>query len=136
MPGPRKQGILPDSELKQLILDGAISADPAIEDGQIQPASLDLRLGTKAYRLLSSFHPERSEITTRLNVLDLYKSDLVMYDMDLTEGAILEKGHVYLVPLIGRAQTSQEHSRASQPEEFDRAPGYFHSNDYRLECRI
>ncbi|UCH91769.1 MAG: 2'-deoxycytidine 5'-triphosphate deaminase [Nitrospirota bacterium] len=100
MPGPRKHGILPDSELKKLILDGAISADPPIEDGQIQPASLDLRLGTKAYRLLSSFHPERSEITERLNVLDLYKSDLVMYDMDLTEGAILEKGHVYLVPLL------------------------------------
>jgi dCTP deaminase len=97
---PRKSGILPDSELKQLIQDGSISADPSIESGQIQPASLDLRLGTKAYRLLSSFHPERSEITTRLNVLDLYKSDLVMYDMDLKEGAILEKGHVYLVPLL------------------------------------
>ncbi len=100
MPGPRKQGILPDSELKQLIKDGSICADPPIEDGQVQPASLDLRLGNKAYRLLSSFHPERSEITTRLNVLDLYKSDLVMYEMDLREGAILEKGHVYLVPLL------------------------------------
>jgi len=100
MPGPPKQGILPDSELKQLIQNGSLSADPSIEDGQIQPASLDLRLGKKAYRLLSSFHPERSEITTRLNVLDLYKSDLVMYDMSLEEGAILEKGHVYLVPLL------------------------------------
>lgn len=99
---PRKSGILPDSEIKQLIENGSISADRDIEDGQIQPASLDLRLGTKAYRLLSSFHPERSEITKRLNVLDLYKSDLVMYEMDLDKegGAILEKGHVYLVPLL------------------------------------
>ncbi|HEY7532686.1 MAG TPA: 2'-deoxycytidine 5'-triphosphate deaminase, partial [Nitrospiraceae bacterium] len=66
----------------------------------IQPASLDLRLGRKAYRLISSFLPELSAITHRLNVLDFYQSDLVMYEMDLTEGAILEKGHVYLVPLL------------------------------------
>src|SRR5207244_6959025 len=55
-----------------------------------------------AYRLISSFLPELSEITSRLNVLDFYQSDLVMYEMDLTEGAILEKGHVYLVPLLER----------------------------------
>lgn len=102
MDGTRKHGILPDSHLKRLITEGAISADRPIEDGQIQPASLDLRLGTKAYRLRSSFHPERSEITTSLNVLDLYKADLVMYDIDLDtrEGAVLEKGQVYLVPLL------------------------------------
>lgn len=96
----RKQGILPDQHLKRLIRDGAITSDPPIMDGQIQPASLDLRLGTKAYRMLSSFLPERSEISTRLNILDVYQSDLVMYEMDLTKGAILEKGHVYLVPLL------------------------------------
>ena len=61
----RKQGILPDQHLKRLIRDGPIAADLPIVDGQIQPASLDLRLGTKAYRLLSSFLPERSEISTR-----------------------------------------------------------------------
>ena len=96
----KKQGILPDQQLKRLIRDGAITATPPIADTQIQPASLDLRLGTKAYRLLSSFLPERSEISTRLSVLDVYQSDLVMYEMDLTKGAILEKGHVYLVPLL------------------------------------
>ncbi|MDT7043256.1 2'-deoxycytidine 5'-triphosphate deaminase [Candidatus Nitronereus thalassa] len=94
-----KHGILPDKHLKQLIQDGAINADSPIGQNQIQPASLDLRLGTKAYRLLSSFLPERSEISARLSVPDLYQSDLVMYEMDLTQGAILEKGHVYLVPL-------------------------------------
>lgn len=100
MGATRTHGILPDRHLKRLIADGSISADRPIDDEQIQPASLDLRLGTKAYRLLSSFHPERSEITTHLNVLDLYKTDLVMYEMDLQPGAILEKGHVYLVPLL------------------------------------
>lgn len=102
MGAARTHGILPDTHLKRLIADGAISADQPIEDGQIQPASLDLRLGTKAYRLLSSFLPERSEISARLNIQDLYQSDLVMYEMDLTSGAILEKGHVYLVPLLER----------------------------------
>lgn len=95
----RQHGILPDKHLKQLIEEGAITALTPLDPQQIQPASLDLRLGTKAYRLLSSFLPERSEISTRLSVSDLYQSDLVMYEMDLTQGAILEKGHVYLVPL-------------------------------------
>ncbi|WP_121990145.1 2'-deoxycytidine 5'-triphosphate deaminase [Nitrospira lenta] len=94
------QGILPYQDIKQLIVTGALTASPAIEDRQIQPASLDLRLGRKAYRLISSFLPELSPISSRLDVLDFYQSDLVMYEMDLTEGAILEKGHVYLVPLL------------------------------------
>ena len=94
------QGILPYQDIKQLIAARAITASPAVEDRQIQPASLDLRLGRKAYRLISSFLPELSPISSRLDVLDFYQSDLVMYEMDLTEGAILEKGHVYLVPLL------------------------------------
>ena len=93
-------GILPFQHLRDYVSQGVITADPAIDDHQLQPASLDLRLGTKAYRLLSSFLPEQSDITTRLNVMDLYQSDLVMYEMDLRDGAILEKGHVYLVPLL------------------------------------
>jgi len=96
----RHAGILPYQDIKRLIVGGVIGASPAIEDRQIQPASLDLRLGRKAYRLLSSFLPELSAISSRLNVLDFYQSDLVMYEMDLTDGVILEKGHVYLVPLL------------------------------------
>jgi dCTP deaminase len=93
-------GILPYQDITRLIASHVIAASPAIEDRQIQPASLDLRLGRKAYRLISSFLPELSAISSRLNVLDFYQSDLVMYEMDLTDGAILEKGHVYLVPLL------------------------------------
>jgi dCTP deaminase len=95
-----RAGILPYQDIKRLIASRAISASPTVEDRQIQPASLDLRLGRKAYRLISSFLPELSAISSRLNVLDFYQSDLVMYEMDLTDGAILEKGHVYLVPLL------------------------------------
>jgi len=95
-----RTGIFPYQDIRQLIAGGAISAVPAIESRQIQPASLDLRLGRKAYRLISSFLPELSAISSRLNVMDFYQSDLVMYEMDLSNGAILEKGHVYLIPLL------------------------------------
>lgn len=94
------QGILPYQQIRRLISSGVVTAPTAIEDRQIQPASLDLRLGKKAYRLISSFLPELSAISSRLDVMDFYQSDLVMYEMDLSGGAILEKGHVYLVPLL------------------------------------
>ena len=110
MGATRKHGILPDSHLKRLIANGSVSADPPIDPEQIQPASLDLRLGKKAYRLISSFLPERSEISKQLNMLDLnqqltmfdfvHQSDLVVEEKDLTQGAILERGVVYLVPLL------------------------------------
>ena len=100
MTTPTRQGILPYQHITRLIPSGIITAPAAIEDRQIQPASLDLRLGKKAYRLISSFLPELSAISSRLDVMDFYQSDLVMYEMDLTGGAILEKGHVYLVPLL------------------------------------
>jgi dCTP deaminase len=104
----RRSGILPYQAIQRLITAGAITAEVPIHPKQIQPASLDLRVGRTAYRLLSSFLPERSEIKTRLApatssgqaLMDFYHSDLVMYEMDLTGGAILEKGHVYLVPLL------------------------------------
>ncbi|HVG02280.1 MAG TPA: 2'-deoxycytidine 5'-triphosphate deaminase, partial [Nitrospira sp.] len=94
------KGILAYQQIADLIDRHVITADRPLEDRQIQPASLDLRLGKKAYRLISSFLPELSPISHRLDVLDFYQSDLVMYEMDLTQGAILEKGHVYLVPLL------------------------------------
>jgi dCTP deaminase len=136
----RRNGILPYQRLKHLIADRVIRADVPIEDRQIQPASLDLRLGRKAYRLLSSFLPERSEIKSRLtlrqdsgqallpssghalhgsagqDVLDFYQSDLVMYEMDLSGGAILEKGHVYLVPLLESLRLPQTLRARTNPK--------------------
>ena len=73
------KGILPYQQIADLIIRGIITAERTVEDRQIQPASLDLRLGKKAYRLISSFLPELSPISNRLNVLDFYQSDLVMY---------------------------------------------------------
>ena len=91
-------GVLPDSALRRLIAEGAITADPAITDDQIQPASLDLRLGTKAWRLRASFLAQKSNrVQDRL-------ADFEMHEMDLTGGAVLEKGCVYLVPLMERVR--------------------------------
>jgi len=72
------QGILPYQHITRVITAGAITAPTPIEDRQIQPASLDLRLGKKAYRLISSFLPELSANTSRLDVMDLYQTDLVI----------------------------------------------------------
>ena len=89
-------GVLPDSDLRQLIDTGAISAAQPITDAQVQPASLDLRLGTQAWRLRASFLPGKGHrIEDRL-------PDFEMHRMELTDGAVLEKGCVYLVPLMER----------------------------------
>jgi dCTP deaminase len=112
----RRNGILPYQSIKRLIAGGAIRADVAIQARQIQPASLDLRVGRKAYRLLSSFLPEQSEIRAKLDVMDFYQSDLVMYEMDLTGGAILEKGHVYLVPLLESLKLPRELRARANPK--------------------
>ena len=94
-------GVLPDSSLHRLIDSGAIRAEVPILPGQIQPASLDLRLGTTAWRLRASFLAGRGRrVSDRL-------SDFEMHRMDLTGGAVLEKGCVYLVPLIERLSLPQ-----------------------------
>lgn len=89
-------GVLPDSALRRLIDQGAISAPVPLLPGQIQPASIDLRLGETAWRLRASFLAGRGRtIAERL-------PDFEMHRMDLSQGAVLEKGCVYLVPLVER----------------------------------
>ena len=89
-----QSGVLPAQALRKMIADGAIFAVPAVEDAQIQPASLDLRLGSVAYRVRASFL-----IGKHRKVLDRI-AEFEMHRMDLTTGAVLEKGCVYLIPLM------------------------------------
>lgn len=87
-------GVLPDRAIRNMIDDGILSADPAIIPEQIQPASLDLRLGTVAYRVRASFLAgEGATVADRLNEFEMHR-------IDLTNGAVLEKGAVYVVPLM------------------------------------
>lgn len=91
-------GVLSDTGLKDLISSGALSADPAIIDAQVQPASLDLRLGNTAFRVRASFLPgEPFSVADRL-------AEFEMHQIDLTDGAVLEKGCVYVVPLMERLE--------------------------------
>ena len=89
-------GVLADHEIQGLIASGAIAADTGFEDGQVQPASLDLRLGNRAYRVRASFLAGADKtVADRLD-------DFTMHEIDLTQGAVLEKGCVYVVPLMER----------------------------------
>ena len=87
-------GILPSQRLRELARERVIvsTADPIL-DGQYQPASMDLRLGARAYRVRASFLPGAG--ATVREKIDLYG----MHEVDLSEGAVLERGCVYIVPL-------------------------------------
>jgi len=93
-------GVLPDHELRAAVLDGWIHAERPIADDQYQPASLDLRLGPSAYQLRASFLPFRQAVQNRLEERDLADSDLVIDRLSLDSGATLQRGSVYLVPLL------------------------------------
>jgi len=89
-----KNGVLSDRQIDGLRAQGAITATPPLSDGQIQPASLDLRLGNKAYRVRASFLAGKGQtVSDRL-------AQFTMHQIDLTDGAVLEKGCVYVVPLM------------------------------------
>jgi dCTP deaminase len=88
-------GILPSQELESLArASSEIRASKPILPDQIQPASLDLRLGPVAYRVRASFLPGKgATVKERL-------TDLTMHEMDISRGAVLERGCVYIVPLL------------------------------------
>jgi len=89
-------GVLPSQALRGLITQGAIAADPAVLDDQLQPASLDLRLGTVAYRVRASFLAGKGRrVQDRLD-------EFTMHKVNLTDGAVLEKNCVYVIPLAER----------------------------------
>ena len=95
------EGVLPDRELRAAVRDGWIAAPDGIDDRQFQPASLDLRLGSQAYQLRASFLPFRETVQGRLGERGLADSDLVIDQLSLTgAGATLQRGSVYLIPLL------------------------------------
>jgi dCTP deaminase len=94
----RKAGVLPNQHIEKAISEGVISAlDDEIPPANIQPASLDLRLGAVAHRIQCSFLPGSHAVEERLR-------ELGPYTVDLTgdNGAVLEVGVPYVIPLIER----------------------------------
>ena len=87
-------GVLPDHAIHAMAARGEILTNLPFADTQVQPASLDLRLGTVAYRVRASFLAgDGRTVADRLE-------EFTMHQVDLTKGAVLEKGCVYVVPLM------------------------------------
>src|SRR5271154_1336398 len=87
-------GIIPSQKLAELIGQGHVHAESPIGSEQLQPSSMDLRLGSVAYRVRASFLPSKeSTVASKLAAFTLH-------ELDLTRPAVLEKGCVYIVPLM------------------------------------
>jgi len=103
-------GILPYRDILALAESGAIALARPLDDGQVQPASLDLRLGTRAYRVRASFLPgERAAVHDKL-------ASLGLHEIDLTGGAVLETGCVYIVPLMESLALPGDIAAAANPK--------------------
>jgi dCTP deaminase len=100
MTASRGTGVLSDRDLRAAVRSGWITADVPIGDEQFQPASLDLRLGPVAYQLRASFLPFRETVARRLDASEPTDGDLVIDRFSLETGLTLQRGSVYLVPLL------------------------------------
>lgn len=90
----REEGILPSQEIEELVRNGKIRSTTGISIDQIQPASIDLRLGNIAYRVRASFIPSRKFlISSKIRELQLE-------EIDLSQPALLDAGKVFIVPLV------------------------------------
>ena len=104
-------GVVVDNMLRQMVKNGGIAANCPIGDNQFQPASLDLRLGSFAYRLRASFLPGLGKSVR--NVLE--SSDLVLHKVNLSDGAVLEIGCVYLAPLMENLELPENYTNINIP---------------------
>jgi dCTP deaminase len=106
----RDTGILADRAIAALFEAGRLVTEKDLDRDQIQPASLDLRLGAKAFRVRASFMPGPNNLVSdKLDRLSLHV-------IDLTEGAVLETGCVYIVPLMERLDLPASMSASANPK--------------------
>jgi dCTP deaminase len=91
-----RPGILPSQAIDALIEHGAVASEAAFDADQVQPASLDLRLGARAWRVRASFLPGRGRrVADRI-------AEVAMHELDLRAGAVLERGCVYIAEVQER----------------------------------
>ncbi|MDO6727414.1 2'-deoxycytidine 5'-triphosphate deaminase [Cognatishimia sp. 1_MG-2023] len=139
-------GVLPSQTIETMLISGEITPDVAPVEGQVQPASLDLRLGTVAYRVRASFLAgDGNSVADRL-------AEFEMHRIDLSEGAVLEKGCVYVVPLMESLALAPDVNAVANAKsstgrldlltrtitdggtEFDRIPAGYHGPLYAEIC--
>jgi dCTP deaminase len=103
-------GILPCQSIEELIAAGHIAGDPPIAPEQVQPSSLDLRIGPVAYRIRASFLSSRNaRVIDKLQENHLYK-------LDLTQPAVLERGCAYIAPLMEEMNLPADISGKANPK--------------------
>src|SRR5438105_7062461 len=104
-------GLLPSQLLREAVAQGREILSPQpIGDDQIQPASIDLRLGEIAHRVRASFLPgARASVRDKLERLSMHR-------VDLTQGAVLEKDCVYIVPLLEHLALRKRVSAMANPK--------------------
>ena len=103
-------GVLSSQEILELINKNIITSENRIEKDLIQPASIDLRLGLKAWRVPASFLPGReNKVSSRLK-------DLAMHEFSLIDGAVLECGCVYIVKLLEKVSLTDNLTGIANPK--------------------
>src|SRR6266852_7302286 len=103
-------GILPSQSIEELIAAGHITGNPPVAPEQVQPSSLDLRIGSVAYRIRASFLSSRNaRVIDKLDENHLYK-------LDLTSPTVLERGCAYMVPLMEELSLPADISGKANPK--------------------
>lgn len=139
-------GVLPCHLIEAMLADGQVLVDQPPVAGQVQPASLDLRLGKEAYRVRASFLPgDRRSVRDKLD-------EFALHHIDLTNGAVLETGAVYVVPLQEHLALGEDIAGAANPKSstgrldvftrviadkvsaFDQVPAGYHGPLYAEIC--
>jgi dCTP deaminase len=104
-------GMFGRQKIRAMVRKKMIVAAREIEDDQLQPASLDLRLGKEAFRVRASFLPGRGR--TVIEQLHSLNPERISLSGD---GAVFEKGIVYIAPLIESLHLMRSISGAANPK--------------------
>jgi dCTP deaminase len=115
---PRHTGIFPCQTIREMVRSGEITATTDITDDQIQPASIDLRLGAYAYPVTTSFLPGHGvSVLEKMKQLDPHFEDYkIPLANDNGTGALLEKNRVYVIPLMESIKLRSEHTALANPK--------------------
>lgn len=103
-------GIFSDTMIKTLVREGAITVPTPLAGGQVQPASLDLRLGRRCWRMRASFLPGKDgNVVERIAAYSLH-------EIDLTAGAVLETNCVYIAEILEGLALPEGISASANPK--------------------
>ncbi len=112
-PQPKQEslstGILPSQAIRSFVDNSTINASVPIDSNQIQPASIDLRLGREAFQVAASFLPGRSTVEKKIN-------DLLIRKISLDESAVFEPRSVFIVPLVESLRLPADISGKANPK--------------------